>query len=95
MSGYATVECGHRHCDMKVIEVRLGSKLERTFLHPDPVPWPDGKVRVHTFQANPDLPPLASRVTRAQAFGLKRLYRPHSEVCKGQQRRTRQKATAS
>lgn len=94
MTGLPTVECSHDRCTMQVVEVLFGPNLVRTALDPQPQPWPDGKIRIRP-QWDPERPPTAVRLANgSQAFGVK-LYRPHAEVCKGTQKRARQRSTSS
>ena len=97
MSELPTTVCPHGGCDARVIEVRLGSKLECIFVDAAPVTWEDGgRVRISTHQ--PDAPNgLTARklVNAKHAFGLKAVYRLHAETCTAARKRTRQRATSS
>jgi hypothetical protein len=96
MSEFPTQECPHRKCDATVIPVRLGPKLEQSFVDAEPVSWSDGgKIRINSHQPDPAYRNASRLAHAAQAFGLKRLFRLHAETCKGQQKRARQKATSS
>lgn len=89
-------ECPHAKCDALVIPVRLGPKLERSFVDAEPVDWSNGgRIRINGHQPNPVYLNAVRLAHAGQAFGLRRVYRLHAETCKGQQRRARQKATSS
>lgn len=87
--------CPHPRCGMPVIEVLLGSKVERKLLDEERVSWQDGgRVRI-IMPALDDLPPVARKFQHAgQAFGNP-LFQLHDETCKAGQRRPAQKATSS
>jgi hypothetical protein len=89
-------ECPHRNCDATVIPVRLGPKLESSFVDVEPVDWSNGgRIRVNGHQPDPRYLNAVRLLSAAHAFGLRRLFRLHAETCKGQQKRARQKATSS
>jgi hypothetical protein len=83
-----TRECKSVKCDAQVLDVLIVAQRgahRALVIDPDPVPWADGgRVRIHTVQPGVAKHLLASRLVQArQAFGAGKLYRPHSETCKG------------
>ncbi len=90
-------QCPHDRCAAPVLEVRLGSKLERKLLDVERLPWPDGgRIKLVLTLLTAGEPPIARRLMHAgQAFGSGGLYRLHEETCKVAQKHKRQKATSS
>jgi hypothetical protein len=83
-----TRECKSVKCDAEVLDLLVvGATGAHRTMAVDPVPatWQDGgRVRLLAHQPDTAKHPLATRLTHAgQAAGIRRLFRPHSDTCKG------------
>jgi len=83
-----TRECKSIKCDAQVTDLLVVGKTgghTTVAVDPKPAIWQDGgRIRLLAHQPGTAKHPLATRLTHAgQAAGIRRLFRPHSDTCKG------------